>query len=309
MNDLPAPQAKHLPELPDGWHRLTYKILSGNRLGILGVDRDFYQEAAGKTVSAKASLNNVTAKIWVFDGQALSECLSFPLTGRFPQFDQFPDGHWLVANSRSRGDGNARVLNADGKEVAQLELGDGINHLKICDKGHIWVGWFDEGIFGNENWRYPGLKWPPSSYGIVAFNTKGEVIKHPELISPADCYALNVFGNEAWSCTYTDFPIWQMTQTKEHIWPSNLSGISALAISYPYVLLAGGYGENKNRICLVKIKENKSVQLREWSASILADRQHLHLLDGRANVLHAVVGHIWYRWDVTQFMMPEYTSS
>lgn len=130
---------------------------------------------------------------------------------QFPIVEQLPDGRWLIANARSDGNGNARLFGEDGTEERRFEFGDGIEHIKTDDEGRIWVGWFDEGVFGNGAWRLPGLKWAPSAHGIAAFDDRGALLMHATLQSIADCYALNVIGAEAWACTYTDFPLWQMT--------------------------------------------------------------------------------------------------
>lgn len=301
MNDLPEPYSITLPTLPVGWYPLSFRALSGNRLGILAADQDIRSAFEYTSVSVKSLSSKAQAKIWIFDGNGLYDCFSFPLLEPFPEFDQFPDGNWLVANSRSRGDGNARIFQADGNEVRRIELGDGIEHIKIDESNRIWVGWFDEGVFGNAKWKYVGLKWPPSSYGVAAFNAEGELLKRPYLVSPSDCYSLNVFDTEAWSCSYTDFPIWQMSEKNEIVWKSKISGVRALAVSYPYVLVAGGYRESINRLCLVKLVDEQAKKQKQWTTALIAKKTDIQLLDGRANILHLVADKMWHRWDVAQF--------
>lgn len=301
MNDLLEPYSITLPELPVGWYPVSFRALSGNRLGILASDEDIQSTFKSTSRYLKPLSPKVLAKIWIFDGDGLYECFSFPLLDSFPEFDQFPDGNWLVVNSRSRGEGNARIFQANGELLGRIELGDGIEHIKIDESNRIWVGWCDQGVGGNDKWKYAGLKRPPSSYGIAAFNVAGELLERPNLISPFDCYSLNVFNSEAWSCFYTGFPIWQMSENNETVWESEFSGISALAVSYPYVLLAGGYQENTNRLCLMKLVESQAIKQNQWATPLIARKADIRLLDGRANILHLVDDKQWHRWDVATF--------
>jgi len=107
-------------------------------------------------------------------------------------------------SARSRGEPNGRVLTADGALLHRLNLGDGIEHVAIDALDRIWFGWFDEGMFGNQNWRVSGHEWPPSSNGVACFDPDGAVMQLPEWPADAgiiaDCYALNVSGSEAWAC-------------------------------------------------------------------------------------------------------------
>lgn len=67
-----------------------------------------------------------------------------------PTVRSFGDGRWLVVASRTRDKANARVLTSDGALLDRLMLGDGIEHITIDRDHRIWVGWFDEGMFGND---------------------------------------------------------------------------------------------------------------------------------------------------------------
>jgi hypothetical protein len=50
---------------------------------------------------------------------------------------------------------NARVYSAEGELLREFVLGDGIQDLQVTSTGHIWVSYFDEGIFGNYGWSEP----------------------------------------------------------------------------------------------------------------------------------------------------------
>ena len=255
-------------------------------MAIVGANADLHtawrSDQAQKTVGETWRLAaQATAKIWTIEDEELIECVEFPLLEPFPIVDQFPDGRWLVANSRSRDLGNVRVLRLDGAEERCVELGDGIAHIKIDGRQRIWVGWFDEGVFGNDKWRYQGLLRPPSSYGMAAFDDRGELLTHATLEWIADCYALNVFGGEAWACTYTDFPILQITDGRERNWPTTLRGTKAIAVSYPYVLAAGGYQADANRLVLLRLEEHTAHPVGEWRLPYELHRSEVSMLDGR----------------------------
>ncbi|HJS45088.1 MAG TPA: hypothetical protein VJ753_01685 [Rhizomicrobium sp.] len=308
MSNPPDPISSALPALPEGWHILGYETLDGGSLAIVGANKDIHRawwsDHEGKTVGETRRLAaQATARVWTVEHDVLIEQVQFPLQDPFPMVDQFPDGRWLVANPRSRGTGNARILAADGTESRRIELGDGIEHLKIDAQQRVWVGWFDEGIFGNDNWRLPGHEWAPSAYGIAAFDDHGALLKHATLESMADCYALNVFGNEAWARPYTDFPLWQMNDEQERVWPTSAGGTRAIAVSYPYVLTAGGYQNQANMVFLVELDGQNARQLGKWrlpfGARIPAE---VHLLDGRGDKLHVVRDHHWHRWCVRDFV-------
>jgi hypothetical protein len=308
MNDVPLPASVALRSLPEGWHILGFKVLTGSRLAAIGVDADLHRawrsdrEPNGADEAWRVAAD-ATASVWIFAGHELIEVVRFPLHEPHPIVEQFPDGRWLVANSRSRGQGNARILGADGTEKRRFELGDGINHVKIDDHQRIWVGWFDEGIFGNADWRLPGLAQAPSAYGIAAFDERGALVRHATQETIADCYALNVFGDTAWACTYTDFPILQMSGGLERAWPTSLSGTRALAVDYPYVLAAGGYRDCANGAVLLRLDERNARPLGEWRLPFaVGGSSGPSMIDGRGDELHVVWNRQWHRWHVRDFV-------
>lgn len=306
MSVLPTPKTTIVPSLLAGWHLRGFSTLSGGALAVVGVDADLHaalqSDRASKTVGEVWRLAaQAHGKIWSLYDDQLIEALRFPLLEPFPIVDQFPDGRWLVVNARSNGQGNARLFSVNGNQDRRIELGDGIEHMKIDAQQRIWVGWFDEGVFGNDNWRLPGSKWAPSAHGIAAFDDQGALVAHSTLESIADCYSLNVFGDEAWACTHTDFPIWRMHGGSERVWPTNLRGPRAIAVRYPYLLAAGGYGDEANRVQLLKLEEQSVHALGEWRLP-LDDNNPATMIDGRGDELHVVQGQDWHRWRVADFV-------
>jgi hypothetical protein len=121
------------------------------------------------------------------------------------------------ARCRWRPDGpdrNAVLYDADGQAVSEHVLGDGIAHVLATSTGQVWVGYFDEGIYGNYGWGRADSEEPVGAYGIVRFSPGLEPAwhypKHTE-VGPwdavSDCYALNVDDTSTWACYYSDFPV------------------------------------------------------------------------------------------------------
>ena len=86
----------------------------------------------------------------MFDDGRRCDVLTFALGTPFPILDRFGDGGWVIVDRRCAiGDQNARVLGPDAVERGRYCLGDGINHLQCDGENSVWVGYFDEGVYGN----------------------------------------------------------------------------------------------------------------------------------------------------------------
>ncbi|MGO9336792.1 MAG: hypothetical protein ACLPY1_04705 [Terracidiphilus sp.] len=113
----------------------------------------------------------------------------------------YEDG-WILAFSRG---GRANVYSTAGALIRILNIGDAIEHLQTLPDGRIWVGYFDEGVYGE------GI----STQGLVCFDRFGEpVFRYGEcaaihkLPRIDDCYALNVAMNgDVFVNYYSDFPL------------------------------------------------------------------------------------------------------
>lgn len=187
------------------------------------------------------------------------------LTATFPMVQTFPDGEVLVVAPRCQRftDGayemNARMFDSNGV-VQEFSLGDGVQHVQIDKSGRIWVGYFDEGVFGNFGWGplYGAGPEPMGATGLVCYDRSGRVVWNfnppTGLNSIADCYALNVASDNVWACYYTDFPIVRIdSQGNVDAWRTNLSGPRELAVSASSVLAFGGYGEKATDCVLLRI--------------------------------------------------------
>jgi len=309
MSEIPLPTNIELPEMPNGWHRMYFQCLSNGSLALLGANVDLNEawrtDNEGSTDGVfHRLLPDALGKIWIVENGALAE-QSLPLIPYpFPMIDQFSDGRWLLVSSRSDGKGNARIFNRNGELLTRIELGDGISHVQIDDQDRIWVGWFDEGVFGNDEWRFPGLEWPPSSAGVAAFNAGGQLLSMAKIKGIAGCYAMNVFADEVWTCTYTDFPIWRSKDGTEITWDTNLSGTKAIAVANSNIIAAGGYGDEAGNLALLKLHSRENAEtLATWDL-MKSDffEGEIEWLSGRSDKLYAYDGNSLLMWSVAQFL-------
>jgi hypothetical protein len=330
---VPPPSFQlRLPTLPVGWQVIRYAALADGTLAVISTDVDLATEHQRIRAAHLASssydhtrLNALaaggTARVWIAGSPGWTEALSFSLETPFPIFDRFEDGRWLVANRPSREPANARVLSPDGATLARFKLGDGVSHLGVDASDRIWVGWTDEGMFGNGDWSVPGHEWPPCSNGVACFTPSGMLLPLPqwpkEAGNIADCYALNVLGPGALTCPYTEFPIVRFFPDKPICWWRNaLSGPEAVATDDTHALIAGGYTENANRLTLVALEGvgqgDDARQLASWALPLRRLPPPPNewapvwyppdLLDGRGDMLHLVSDGLWQRWRVADLV-------
>jgi streptogramin lyase len=97
---------------------------------------------------------------------------------RFPNLQRFPDGRWLVAEARMDPvTPNAFVFDPDGTHINSFYAGDGIQTVLVDRRGKIWIGYFDEGVFGAFNpmpaKEQQTYRFGPS--GLVRVDDRGEI--------------------------------------------------------------------------------------------------------------------------------------
>jgi hypothetical protein len=333
FNDAPIPSSMHLPALPTGWQAIEHAILTDGTLAVLATDVDlrgehqriraaFEKSAAPVPPSQLLTLSaSGLARILIASPSGWVDGPTFPLETPFPLFDRFCDGRWLVVAARSRGEANARVISHAGLVLDRIMLGDGIEYVAVDTAHRIWVGWFDEGMFGNDNWRVPGQEWPPSSNGVGCFTTDGALLpipKWPDGVGTiADCYALNVTGTGAWACPYTEFPlVCFFVEEPVRWWRGNLIGPKAIAIDGSHALVVGGFREDANRIALVALdgagNGEEARLLASWALPLrrlppssqewVPVWDNPTLLTGRGDTLHLVDNGNWFSWRVADFL-------
>jgi hypothetical protein len=239
-------------------------------------------------------------RLSTFDGTMESKAIEVPVEF-VPVFSRLADGRWLVAEAWDEGEKNTRLYTPDGAPDGAFSMGEGILYIRCAPDATIWVGYFDEGVFAGPN---DGGTWPISSSGIAQFSPDGNVLWEfnseacPNL-SIADCYALTLDGDTPWSCPYADFPIVRVERGRIRYWENVVTGASALAIDGDHVLLAGGYGDNANRIALLRLGANQAEPLGELHVPLLS-RGAAGLVQGNGMTLHIVAEGRWTRLDVSR---------
>lgn len=173
-----------------------------------------------------------------------------------------PSDEFVIVNARAqwRPNGpelNAVVVNSDGERLRAGCLGDGINHVRTSASGQIWVGYSDEGVYGNLGWGERDTAAPMGQAGIVRylpdFTAQWEF---PEGGAPVidDCYALTLLGETAWAYYYSDFPIVHIAGEAVQTWPTQIRGAKTIVANGSAVALVGGYKDpDRDRVAIVDL--------------------------------------------------------
>ncbi len=248
---------------------------------------------------AAPELRNRRMRLSVFDGIAESNVVEIA-SCRYPIVSRLADGRWLLVEGRcERGEDNGRVYNADASLSASFALGDGIEHVRCSPDNTIWVGYFDEGVFAGQ---LANGSWPVSSGGIVRFSADGVVLwsynDEDHGSGPVDdCYSLTLDGTVAWSCFYSGFPIAAIDARTVNVWKNRITGAKAMAVDRDHMLLAGGYGDNAQRIALVELG-NKKARLVGTLRAPTIKSDAADIVQGLGQTLHIVADGCWTRLTV-----------
>ncbi|WP_157412953.1 hypothetical protein [Aeromicrobium sp. Root236] len=220
-----------------------------------------------------------------------------------------PDGRFVVVGSRAEwrdgvAEDNAHVYASDGSLDAVGCLGDGIEHVQTSADGSIWVGYFDEGIYGNDGWGGSGPE-PMGSAGIVRFSSDLQVqweypLQQQDPID--DCYALNVTGDDVWACPYSSFDVVRIRDGDVRSWSNEVEGARALVVSGDSVALVGGYEKDRDRLVIGQLDDDE-LQVQATGRLTMPDGRRLPedtFVVGRGAELHALVGSDWFSWSLDQ---------
>lgn len=179
-----------------------------------------------------------------------------------------PDFLLVCARCRRRSDTdidqNARVYGPDGQLKRTFVLGDGIQQVLVGGDDTIWVGYFDEGVFGNYGWNAP-----LGASGLVQWSAGGERLY--EFSPPggvdfmADCYALNSDASgAAWCCYYTDFSVVRIDRGLVRAWEPIVRGSTCLAVDFPYVLFFGNYDDRQELVLAELLHDGRSKKVESF---------------------------------------------
>jgi hypothetical protein len=217
----------------------------------------------------------------------------------WPTAQPMPGGNVLVVATRvewseSGVRPNATVYDAAGQVVGEKLFGDGIENLRTTSSGQIWVGYFDEGVYGNLGWGSPGGPSPVGAAGLVRF---GPELERTWAFSGAepidDCYAVNVVGETLWACYYIDFPVVRIEGDEVRSWSTPGDSVSALAVAEERVALV----VDRSRVVVGRLGDTEVEVEREYSLTLPDGAQ----VFGWGPELHVVAGREWYRLEVPGF--------
>lgn len=177
-----------------------------------------------------------------------------------------PGGRILIVGVRSYwrpegADRNAVIYDTDGRVVAKEVLGDGISHVQSDSTGRVWVGYFDEGVYGNYGWGKRDSSEPVGSCGLVRFSPDLRPDwRYPSATSPFgfinDCYALNVDDTTAWACYDADFPVVRIENDVLVGWRNDeVTGVGALAVAGDTAALYGGFRPDRHRLAFGELRD------------------------------------------------------
>lgn len=206
----------------------------------------------------------------------------------------------LLVNSRcwylSEGvsEKNAVFFNLLTRKIAgQFTFGDGIAHVQSTPAGYVWCGFTDEGIFGNRGWGEVGGPPPLGASGLVAYDTSGQ--RRYAYAPPADnaelwfadCYSMNVVGEDVWLCPYPDFPLIRVSAGGDISWwqmPPVAHGHGAFAIDGNRALFLRGEG-----LVLLELQSDHQTQILQQFDSVPLS-QMCTGMEGRGKYIYLYAG-------------------
>lgn len=151
---------------------------------------------------------------------------------------RLPDGGYVLAHARAKkGEHNLERFDPSGRFVDSFAIGDGVAHLAVDRRGRIWVGYFDEGIFGGD---------PLSACGLSRFDLSGHLDYQWDGATHGridDCDALTLDDHDAaWICPYSDYFVATITEadTRTILPKAPVSIISGLLVGGGYMGFLGG---------------------------------------------------------------------
>jgi len=226
------------------------------------------------------------------------------LNAAFPKVQLLPNDEILVVAPRCQRfqDGthelNAKIYDPAGKLQREFLLGDGIEHVQIDRRGNIWVGYFDEGVYGNYGWGH-GLS-RLGAAGLSCFNDQGEKLwdyQPPSGVDAiSDCYALNVSRDGIWAYYYSGFPFVRIDSNWDiRAWKTQAGGGREFAAHGKQILVYGGYGERKTDCKLLRLGTETADPIAQVKLLLPEDVDLSHAtVIGRDNALHIFSSSDWY---------------
>ncbi|MDR1238000.1 MAG: hypothetical protein LBK28_07145 [Propionibacteriaceae bacterium] len=145
---------------------------------------------------------------------------------------------------------NAEVYDTNGQLLRAGCFGDGIELARATQTGNVWVGYSDEGVYGNYGWGGTGRSRNTGKYveplghaGAVLWSasTFEKLWEATEIVD--DVYAATLLGEDLWATTYVDFPIRHLSTHSERAFPTSDSGPRAIITDGSRAATFGQYGD------------------------------------------------------------------
>ena len=181
-----------------------------------------------------------------------------PCERRYHCVQPLPGGRWLLAEFRvaSAEGKNGDIYGSDPLPLNSLLIGYGIDDFHTTTDGHIWVCYFDEGIYGGGDVEHSGLVSLDAS-GAVRFRFWNDIAQSERVPPIDDCYALNVVNDsEVWTTYYSDFPIVRLRNRQlDRAWldfPKRAA--RAMAVFKDRLLMARAYEKDEPMVLVDLIK-------------------------------------------------------
>ncbi|MEW6496880.1 MAG: hypothetical protein AB1589_30820 [Cyanobacteriota bacterium] len=181
-----------------------------------------------------------------FSEGAFKQIALAPTRENYHYLQRIGSDRWLLVRARASGysDKNAHIYSSTGEHLHSFHAGEGIADVQVTENGHIWISFFDQGVFSfSSAFGQAGLICLDKT-GNFVFEYDNNSDQKEELI--CDCYAMNVASpQDIWIYYYTDFPLAQISdwQVQQRWFPMPICGSHAFAVNKDYhALFDGGYG-------------------------------------------------------------------
>lgn len=224
-----------------------------------------------------------------------------------------PDGVVLASSLCAwRPDGadlNGVVVDRSGATLHEATLGHGINHLQTDSTGQVWVGYSDEGVYGNFGWNGPGPE-SPGVWGLARFGPTLEKVwdyRPPSFGDEEsrggiidDCYALNVSDEQVYAYGYSDLSIIRIAGDDVEVFPAGIAGSDDILVSGASIALIGGYESRRNHVSIGAVHDGVYVERRSGELGIRREpfRATAPVTVSRGGRLHWLDGARWRRFDL-----------
>jgi hypothetical protein len=296
MRDIVFDRVVELSELPNGWQ--IQRISPGpDGEVILQAAPPVDPRLTAETGEYARALQLAQRRYYHVDRGSVTTLR--PTRPGFLHVQPFGPGRILWVDGRCSGEyKNAFVQNESGTTEKTFHLGDGIDDVQVASDLSIWVGYFDEGVFGRSVGTAGLARFSEKGDLQFDFNASSERLQLPYI---ADCYAFNVARDGVYAYYYTDFPLIRISEDKAaKICQVPISGSHAFAVAGDRALFIGSYNSRVAMYSVYlpsgKVDEYRPVN---QDGEIIA----LSCAAGRGSVLYIAAGCTLYLVDISHWVL------